>query len=73
MKKLTTALVAARSPPRWPAAPRPRWRKATPLTAAPAGAKTTGTAKATVRRIDAAGQKLVIKHGDIKGMDMPGR
>jgi Cu/Ag efflux protein CusF len=38
---------------------------------APAGAKMAGTADGEVRRIDAAGKKLVIKHGDFKGMDMP--
>jgi Cu/Ag efflux protein CusF len=30
-----------------------------------------GTADGEVRRIDTAGKKLVIKHGDFKGMDMP--
>ena len=38
---------------------------------APAGAKMAGTADGEVRRIDTAGKKLVIRHGDFKGMDMP--
>lgn len=39
---------------------------------ATAATKGTGTATGEVRRIDKEGKKLVIKHGDIKGMDMPG-
>lgn len=38
---------------------------------APAAAKATGTADGEVRRIDAAAKKLVIRHGDFKGIDMP--
>ena len=71
MKKLTTALVVCSIAAALSGGASPALAQGHAAHGAPAGAKTTGTAEGEVRRIDAAGQKLVIRHGDIKGMDMP--
>jgi Cu/Ag efflux protein CusF len=71
MKKLSTALVVCSLAAVLATAAPPALAQSHAGNSAPAGAKTTGTADGEVRRIDAGGNKLVIKHGDFKGMDMP--